>query len=72
VEAGRVADVIVNWVGVITISVVADVAWAGLLLSVTVAVKVELPLTVGMPEITPVVEARVSPAGSLPDAIDQE
>jgi hypothetical protein len=32
-------------------------------------VKVELPLAVGVPEITPALE-RVSPAGRFPDATD--
>jgi hypothetical protein len=34
------------------------------------AVKPEVPLTVGVPEITPV-DDRVKPAGRLPEAIDQ-
>jgi hypothetical protein len=34
------------------------------------AVKLELPLAVGVPEINPE-GAKVSPAGRLPDAIDQ-
>jgi len=40
-------------------------------LSVTVAVKLDVPLVVGVPEITPVVPASVNPAGRLPDVIDQ-
>jgi hypothetical protein len=40
-------------------------------LSVTVAVKFEVPFAVGVPEIMPVVAARVSPAGSVPAVIDQ-
>ncbi len=39
-------------------------------LSVTAAVKIDVPAAVGVPEITPVV-ARVSPAGSVPVLIDQ-
>jgi hypothetical protein len=39
-------------------------------LSVTVAVKLNVPLAEGVPEMIPVVAARVSPAGRLP-AIDQ-
>ncbi len=39
-------------------------------MSLTVAVKLAVPLAVGVPEITPVVAAKVSPAGRPPDAID--
>jgi len=44
---------------------------AGLSLSRTVAVKLAVPLVVGVPEIAPVEDARVSPAGSLPELMDQ-
>jgi hypothetical protein len=43
----------------------------GLLLSATVAVKAAVPLAEGTPEMTPVDAARVRPAGSLPEVIDQ-
>jgi hypothetical protein len=43
-----------------------------LLLSVTVAVKEEVPLTDGVPEIAPVDDVSVSPAGKLPEVIDHE
>jgi hypothetical protein len=39
-------------------------------LSLTVAVKLYVPLVVGVPEMMPVVAARVTPAGRLP-VIDQ-
>jgi hypothetical protein len=52
------------------IEVVADCVWIGLPLSLTVAVKLDAPFAVGVPEITPVVAARVKPAGKLPDVID--
>jgi hypothetical protein len=39
-------------------------------LSLTVAVKLEVPDAVGLPEMIPLVAARVSPAGRLPDLID--
>ena len=52
------------------IEVAADGVWAGLLLSLTVALKLDVPLAVGVPEITPVVAARLSPAGRLPEVID--
>ena len=68
--AGSAEEVIVSAVGVATIVSEVDVVWAGLPLSVTVAVKVEDPLVVGVPEIAPF-DARLSPAGSLPDVIDQ-
>jgi hypothetical protein len=43
----------------------------GLLLSVTAAVRVDVPLWVGTPETIPVDCARDNPAGNLPVAIDQ-
>jgi hypothetical protein len=39
--------------------------------SFTCTVKVEVPVFVGVPEITPVELAKVSPAGRLPDDTDQ-
>jgi hypothetical protein len=53
-----------------TIEVVADCFCTGLLLSDTDTVKLDVPLVVGVPEITPVADARVSPAGRVPDEID--
>jgi len=53
--------------GATTIVIGADVAWVGLLLSLTDAVNVEAPLAVGMPDIAPVVGDRVSPEGNAPD-----
>jgi hypothetical protein len=49
---------------------VADLDCAGLSASVTVAVKLDVPLVVGVPEITPLLGARLSPAGRLPEVID--
>jgi hypothetical protein len=43
----------------------------GLSESATVIVKSEVPVAVGVPEITPVLELRVSPAGSVPLVIVQ-
>jgi hypothetical protein len=71
VTEGRADEVIVSAVGVATIVCEADAVWAGLPLSVTVAVKVEVPLVVGVPEIMPVDGAKFTPAGSLPDVMDQ-
>jgi hypothetical protein len=48
----------------------ADFVCVGLLLSLTIAVKLEVPTAVGVPEIVPVVAARVSPVGRLPELID--
>jgi hypothetical protein len=52
------------------IEVATDCVCTGLPLSVTVAVKLDTPVTDGVPEIVPVVAARVNPAGRLPDVID--
>ena len=42
-----------------------------LAVSVTLAVNAEVPAVAGVPEMTPVVLSRVSPAGSVPEEIDQ-
>ena len=47
-----------------------DVDCSGLPLSFTDAVKVATPPVVGKPEITPVADARVRPAGSAPEVMD--
>ena len=49
----------------------ADLVRAGLSASATVTVKLNVPVAVGVPEITPEVVARVSPEGRAPDVIDQ-
>ena len=43
-----------------------DFVCTGLLLSLTLKVKFDVPLAVGVPEITPLAAARLSPAGKLP------
>jgi hypothetical protein len=48
-----------------------DLVCAGLPESVTVAVKLEVPLAVGVPEIRPVAGARLRPLGRVPVVIDQ-
>jgi len=53
----------------IAIDVVTDCVWSGDPLSLTVAVKVEPPAAVGVPEMTPVDE-RESPAGNEPEVTD--
>ncbi len=47
-----------------------DLVCTGLDESVTLKVRLEVPLAVGVPEIRPVA-VRVSPAGRLPDVMDQ-
>ncbi len=42
------------------------------LASVTCTVKVLVPVPVGVPEITPVLDANVNPAGKLPTVMDHE
>ena len=68
---GSVVATIESEVGLTRIAAVVDLVCTGLLLSVTVAVKVEDPLAVGVPDMAPVDDARVSPVGSLPELIDQ-
>jgi len=48
---------------------VAALLWAGEPPSVTVTPILKLPLVVGVPETTPVVDARVSPVGRAPEVI---
>jgi hypothetical protein len=71
VTEGSAGEVIVSGTGATTIDADANFDWTGLLLSLTVTAKFEVPLVVGEPEIIPVEDASVSPAGSLPELIDQ-
>jgi hypothetical protein len=57
--------------GATTIEVVSDLVCAGLPESATVAVKLNAPLAVGVPETIPVVAARLRPAGRVPEVTDQ-
>ena len=50
---------------------VNDLVWAGLAESATTAVKVAVPLAVGVPEIRPVEVFRLRPAGRVPETKDQ-
>lgn len=73
VPEGSVA-VIVNAGGAAaatTIERLTDLVCAGLPASVTVAVKLVVPVAVGAPEISPVAGVRASPAGRLPVVMDQ-
>jgi len=63
--------VIVSGAAVTDSDILADAVCAGLSASVTTAVKLNVPLTVGVPETTPVPAARLSPVGKLPELIDQ-
>jgi hypothetical protein len=65
--AGSVGIVIVKELGATTTLIAAEVVRFGLLLSLTVVVKVEVPLALGMPEIWPLDESRFRPAGSFPE-----
>lgn len=72
VPAGRVALMVNDGeVAATTIERLTDLVCAGLPASVTVAVKLVVPVAVGVPEIRPVAEARLSPAGRLPVVTDQ-
>ena len=68
VPEGNVEVVRVNGFDATTSVIAIDFVCAGLLLSVTLAVKLNVPLDVGVPEITPLV--RLIPDGRLPEVID--
>jgi hypothetical protein len=51
--------------------VAADLVWGWLSESFAVTVKLKVPLAVGVPERMPVADARVRPAGRLPEVTDQ-
>jgi hypothetical protein len=71
VPEGKDVVVISSAGGAMTSEIDVDAVCAGLEESVMVAVKLKVPLVVGVPEITPVLDARLSPAGRLPALIDQ-
>jgi len=48
-----------------------DVVCTGFPSSDTETVKLNVPVTVGVPEMTPVIATRVRPEGRLPPEIDQ-
>ncbi len=70
VIAGSEEDIITSEVGTTRTNEVAEADWLGLPLSVIVALKVAVPLVVGVPETMPVDCPRLRPAGNLPEAID--
>jgi hypothetical protein len=57
-------------VGVVVMERLAVLVCAGDSLSATATVKFEVPLVVGVPEITPALD-KFKPAGRLPALIDQ-
>jgi hypothetical protein len=63
--------VIARVAGAMTSDTTTDLVCAGLPPSAIEAVKLAVPIAVGVPEIMPVAEARLSPAGRLPALIDQ-
>jgi hypothetical protein len=72
VAEGKVEDeVMVSNVDPMVIDIAVDFVCTGLLLSLTATVKLNVPLAVGVPEITPLLELSVNPAGRLPELIDQ-
>jgi hypothetical protein len=71
VPEGSAEVVIVSAFGATTIEVDADAVCTGLPESVTVIAKLNVPLVVGVPEITPVDAEIVRPLGSWPDVTDQ-
>lgn len=70
VPADSVEEVIDNEGAATTIEVTEDLLCAGLPLSVTVTVKFEVPVTVGVPETVPFA-ASVTPAGKVPEVMAQ-
>jgi hypothetical protein len=69
VPATSTDEVIVSGPGETAIEVESDFVCDGLPLSLTDAVKLKVPLAVGVPEIAPATES-VNPAGRLPEVID--
>jgi hypothetical protein len=65
----RLAEVMARFAASIVSDSGAEADCAGDSLSVTLTVKLDVPLAVGVPEMTPPLE-RVSPAGRLPEASD--
>jgi len=70
ITEGSAEAAIVNGDAATKIVTEAELIWAGLLLSFTIAVNVAVPPTLGTPEIVPVEGLSASPAGRPPEAID--
>jgi len=60
-----------NGMGAMTIENEAEMICAGFPASLTEAVKLNVPLVVGVPEMAPVPGLRLRPVGRLPEPIDQ-
>lgn len=71
VADGSVALIVKVCAEATTIERDTDLDCAGFPPSVTVAVKLLVPLAVGVPEMRPVAWLRAIPAGRLPAVIDQ-
>jgi hypothetical protein len=63
--------VIANGVGATTRERVTDFVWAGLDESVTLKDKLAVPTAVGVPEMTPLLGAKLRPVGRVPEVMDQ-
>ncbi len=63
-------ELIISAAGEMTIEVETDCFCAGLPLSVTVAVKLNVPFALGVPVIAPE-DVRFRPVGRVPPVIDQ-
>jgi hypothetical protein len=70
VADGKLEVVIASGATVTAIDSETALVCAGLPASVAVAVKLEVPIVVGVPEIRPVEEERASPAGRAPAVMD--
>lgn len=71
VPEGNAEVVIANSAGATTSVSETDLVCAGFSASATVTVNVAVPVADGLPAITPVAGARLSPAGRAPDVMDQ-
>jgi hypothetical protein len=61
----------VSVAGAMTSETGADLVWDGFAASVTVVVKLKVPLAVGVPETMPVVAPMLRPDGRLPEVTAQ-
>lgn len=72
VPEDSIEDVIARREDPTTIEPVVETVCAGFAESATAIVKLNVPLVVGVPDITPLEAAIERPTGSCPDTIDQE
>lgn len=71
VEVAMLSRVVATGAAATVMDNKSDFVWTGLLLSLTVTVKLNFPLAVGVPAMAPLPDASLNPAGRLPDVIDQ-